>query len=424
MPHLKIPRRGTLAAAIVLIGLLGFLAPACAIDFTGRIDTRYQLQAGDNAIDNDIYNYHSLVVSFSQNFSFSWYGGVIASLNDRVNTLSTGGAEASDNALRNLQDVGNPGQYINYTIYSAYLKYDSGVFGAVLGRCNPADYNLTRFDGLMIWVAPVPWLRLEAFGGMPWHYAYVTDPARSFENWEALFQSWPDCELAAGGADFRFLDDALKVSLKYLYLREFTNSNGLISPSLPTYLSEDSLTKAFLSISPWPWLSAGAAASVLDVTPLSVRAWVSGDIEPLHLSYAADFETQFIDVTAISDRLTEFSSLLTASNPYLDASVDLTENLAEFFPRGGVLSDVEVELGYEHRQPFSPADVSMSQPPVRPVPCHHPSSRCAGGLDAAGVLFAPPHLGVENTLHVVGGELGRKWSSLDVRLGSSFNASL
>jgi hypothetical protein len=32
--------------------------------------------------------------------------------------------------------------------------------------------------------------------------------------------------------------------------------------------------------------------------------------------------------------------------------------------------------------------------------------------------------GIENTLHVVGGEIGRKWSFLDVRLGSSFNASL
>jgi hypothetical protein len=32
--------------------------------------------------------------------------------------------------------------------------------------------------------------------------------------------------------------------------------------------------------------------------------------------------------------------------------------------------------------------------------------------------------GVQNTLHVVGGEIGKKWSSFDVRLGSSFNASL
>ena len=31
---------------------------ATAFDYTGRIDTRYKLQIGDNATDNDIYQYH------------------------------------------------------------------------------------------------------------------------------------------------------------------------------------------------------------------------------------------------------------------------------------------------------------------------------------------------------------------------------
>ena len=31
---------------------------------------------------------------------------------------------------------------------------------------------------------------------------------------------------------------------------------------------------------------------------------------------------------------------------------------------------------------------------------------------------------IQNTLTVVGGEIGKKWGVLDVRLGSSFNASL
>ena len=88
----RIPLRGTVAVVIVLLAFLGFLAPAGALDFTGRIDTRYLLQAGDNAFGNDIYNYHSLELSFFKDFTFSWYGGVIASLNDRVNTFSTGTA--------------------------------------------------------------------------------------------------------------------------------------------------------------------------------------------------------------------------------------------------------------------------------------------------------------------------------------------
>ena len=162
-------------------------------------------------------------------------------------------------------------------------------------------------------------------------------------------------------------------------------------------------------MAPWPWLNLGMAASILGVTPLDVQAWVSGNIEPIHLSYSVDFQTQLIDVSALSDRLTEFAAILTASAPYLAASVDLTENLAGFFPRGGFLSDVELELGYEHRQPVSTADQSMFNP-------QYDQFRVTTLLGAQGgwTLQAFYSLlltsGIENTLHVVGGEIGRKWS--------------
>jgi hypothetical protein len=406
------------AAAVVLLGLLGFLVPAAALDFTGRIDTRYQLQAGDNAFGNDLYNYHSLQLTFFKGFTFSWCGGVIASLSPTVNTLAADGTEASDNALRTLQDAGNAGQYLNYTIYSAYLKYDAGVFGATLGRCAPADYPVNQFDGLMIWAAPLEWLRLEALGGMPWHYAYVASPT------VFLPQYWEAGEIAVGGgADLRFFDEALAFSVKYLFLREVTNSSGAISTYPATYLSDDSLTKARLSFAPWPWLHAGAAASVLGLSPLSARAWVSGDIEPIHLSYSGDFETQFIDVASISGRITEFAALLSAGSPYWDASAALTENFAGFFPSGGFLSDVELELSYEHRAPVSPADLSMFNP-------QYDQFRVATLLGARGGWTLQAFYaflltsGIQNTLNVVGGEIGKKWSAFDVRIGSSFNASM
>jgi hypothetical protein len=412
-----IPCRGPVAAAVVLLGLLGILAPAGALDFTGRIDTRYLFQTGDNAFDNDIYNYHSLELTFFKNFTFSWYGGVIASLSPRVNTISADGTETTDNALRTLQDAGNPGQYINYTIYSAYLKYDAGAFGAILGRSTPADYDLTQFDGIIVWAAPFQWLRLEALGGLPWHYAYVANPG-------IVSQYWTAGEMAAGGgADLRFFDESLKFSLKYLFLREVANSSGLINtPS--TYLSADSLTKGSVSFAGWPWLNAGAAASVLDASPLSARAWVSGNVELINLSYSADCEMQFLGVSSISDRLTEFAAILTASDPYVDVSMDLTENFAGFgfFPREGFLSDVELELTYEHRQPLSPADQSMFNP-------QYDQFRVATLLGAKGGWTLQAFYsflltsGIQNTLHVVGGEIGKKWSFLDVRLGSSFNAS-
>ena len=410
------PHRAAVAAVIILLGLFGIVVPAGALDFTGRIDTRYVLQTGDYALDNDIYNYHSLELTFFKNFTFSWYGGLIASLSPRVNTISADGIEISDNALRTLQDAGNPGQYINYTMYSAFLKYDAGTFGAMLGRYAPADYDFTQFDGLMIWAAPFQWLRVEALGGMPWHHAYIADPGKVTQYWTA------GEVMAGGGADVRFFDESLKFSLKYLYLQEVTDTSGLLNTT-STYLSGDSLTKASVSYAPWPWLSAGAAASVLDVSPLSARVWVSGDIEPINLSYSADCAVQFIGVSSVSDRLTEFAAILTAGNPYVEASVDLTENLTGFFPRGGFLSDVVLELIYEHRQPVSAADLSMFNP-------QYDQFRVATLLGATGGWTLQAFYsflltsGTQNTLHVVGGEIGKKWSVLDVRLGSSFNASL
>lgn len=410
------PPRGAMAAALVLLGLLGVVAPAGALDFTGRIDTRYTLQAGDYAFENDIYNYHSLDLAFSRNFTFSWYGGVIASLSPRVNTISADGSEISDNALRTLQDAGNPGQYVNYTLYSAYLKYDARVFGAMLGRFAPADYDFTRFDGLIIWAAPFQWLRLEALGGMPWHYAYVSNPG-------VVSQYWTAGEMAAGGgADLRFFDESLRLSLKYLYLQEAADTSGLIN-SASTYISADSLAKGSVSYMGVPWLNAGAAFSMLDVSPLSARAWATGSIEPINLSYSADCQVQFVGVSALSDRLTEFAAILTAGDPYVDASVELTEDFAGFFPRGGFLSDIELELSYEHRQPVSAADLSMFNP-------QYDQLRVAALLGAQGGWTAQVFYallltsGIENTLHIVGGEIGKKWSVLDIRLGSSFNASL
>jgi hypothetical protein len=229
--------------------------------------------------------------------------------------------------------------------------------------------------------------------------------------------------VAGGGVDLRFFDDALKLGVKYLFLRETTRADGLISSSPDTYLSSDSLAKGSLSFAPWPWLNAGAGGSLLGLSPLSVRAWVSGIVEPVSLSYSAGWTMQLLDVSQISGRITEFSSLLTASHPYLDLSATVTENLAAFFPRGGFLSDAELELGYEHRQPVNPADLAMFNPQYDQFRVGVLVGATGGWSLSAFYAFLLTS-GVQNTLHVVGGELGKKWSFLDIRLGSSFNASL
>ena len=83
---------------------------------------------------------------------------------------------------------------------------------------------------------------------------------------------------------------------------------------------------------------------------------------------------------------------------------------------------MELELSYEHRQPVSSSDLSMFNP-------QYDQFRVATLLGAKGgwtlqVFYSLLLTSrIENTLNVVGGEIGKKWSSFDVRLGSSFNAS-
>jgi hypothetical protein len=74
--------------------------------------------------------------------TFLSYGRMTASLNPTLKTLSANGIDSSDNSLRTLQEAGNPGAIRNYTIYSAYLHYDTGATGAILVCCTPTDYEL------------------------------------------------------------------------------------------------------------------------------------------------------------------------------------------------------------------------------------------------------------------------------------------
>ncbi len=132
---------------------------------------------------------------------------------------------------------------------------------------------------------------------------------------------------------------------------------------------------------------------------------------------------QFIDVSSVSDRLTEFAAILTAGHPYVDVSADLTENLAGFVPKGGLLTDAELELTYEHRQPLFAADLGMFNPQYDQFRVATLLAEKEGWLLQVFYSYLLTS-GIENTLNVVGGEVGMKRNAFDVRFGSSFNASL
>ncbi len=399
----------------VLLLLLAVLAPwpSSAVDLQARVETRYELQAGDGALDNDVFLYHFLELPFLKRFTFGWNGGLHKDLDGKTDSAPGVTPEATDIALRGLPDAVDPSQTLEYRIYSAYLKFELERFGALVGRYNPRDYEFAQFDGLLLWATPIDRLRLEAFAGKPWHYGYLSD----------FGTYWAAGELAAGaGADLSLLGDRLKLALRYQYLRELTHREALIGEPVDTYLSNDHLTKLRVSLAPLPWLAAGLSGKFLGLQPEFLEFWASGYIERIRASYTLGLATQFIDIDQLSDRLTLYSSLLGSSHPYLSASAGVSEDFSDLLNLKGLFTGLELELNYEHRQPLVQADRSMFNP-------QYDQAR-------VGLLVAVKgdwsllvdytfvvSTGLENDLHAVGGELAKKWENIDVRLGSSFYAN-
>ncbi len=400
----------------VLLLLLAVLTPwaAGALDLEARVETRYQLQAGDGALDNDVFLYHFLKMPFLKRFTFGWIGGLHKDLDGKTDSAPGVTPEVTDIALRGLPDAVDPSQTLEYRIYSAYVRFDLERFGALVGRYNPRDYEFTQFDGLLLWATPLDRLRLEAFAGKPWHYGYISD----------FGSYWGAGELVAGlGGELSLLSDRLRLALRYQYLRELTHRESLIGEPVDTYLSNDHLTRLRATLVPLPWLEAGVSAKFLGLRPEVLEFWASGYIEPLMVSYTLGFATQFIDIDELSDRLTLYSSLLGASHPYLSASAGVSRDFSDLLGlKGSFFQALELELNYEHRQPLALADRSMFNP-------QYDQARVGLLVAVKGdwSLLVDYNFvvstGLENDLHAVGGELAKKWGQVDVRLGSSFYAN-
>ncbi len=402
---------------IITVGLLllaaasGLPRPALAQELQARVETRYQLQAGDGALDNDVFQYHSLELPFLKSFTFAWSGGLRQDLDGRTDGTPT--AEATDLALRGLPDAANSDQSLEYRIYSAFLRFDAGRFGALVGRYHPQDYELSQFDGLLLWASPFAWLRLETFGGKPWHYGYLAD----FDAY------WAAGELVVGaGADVSLRGDSLRLALRYQYLQELTWANALIGEVADPYLASDHLSKLRVTWTAAPWLETGGLISFLDLGWRSLELWASGSVEPLAATYSLACAMQFIDIADLSDRFTLYSALLGASHPYVSFSAALARDFSDLLNLGGFFTALQLELGYEHRQPLAAEDRSMFNP-------QYDQFRVGTLLAARGdwSLLVDYYFllsaGLENNLHVVGGELAKKWERIMIQAGSSFYAS-
>ena len=66
-----------------------------------------------------------------------------------------------------------------------------------------------------------------------------------------------------------------------------------------------------------------------------MHAWAGGYFERFLVTYYADYYMQLTGISDLGDRVTQFSTFLTASNPYLRFSVDLSKSFADVFNLSG-----------------------------------------------------------------------------------------
>jgi hypothetical protein len=387
---------------------------AAAFEYRGRIDTRYRLQIGDNATDNDIYQYHFFNLLPSAKWSINWYGQIRKDLDGYTDEVTADGEEKTDVAFRGLPDAVNRDQEWEYRIYKAYVEYRADNFGGLIGRNSLYDYEYSQFDGIMLWGKPAHWLKLEGFGGKPWHYYNYINNSQFY---------WIDGEITFGaGADFLLYDQRLNIYLRYLYLKELTQRTTLINEPENTYLSDDHVGKLRIDYFHEYWLRAGFGTSVLNTDVRDIYIKASGIFEKILLSYYFEYYTQFMDIDELGDSITRFSALLTASNPYLRVTVDLSQSFADILKLRGALDDLILEFIYEHRQPLDNADESQFNP-------HYDMFNIGTILSFRRDWYLQIFFeyikttGTTNDIQTVGGEISKKWEKVKMQLGTSFYAS-
>jgi hypothetical protein len=406
-------RRRSLALAGAL-ALVVAIPGVAALDVKGRTDTGYSLSTGDSALVNRVYNTHTLDLGLAPGMSVSLYGGLSSAF---------GPGPGAGNILRNLNDAynGNAATWVDYNLYAASFQYSSSLFGLSVGRRDSLLTELSAYDGLNVWVAPLPWLRVEAFGGIPWQDPSLLRLATSLSN-----------EISKGaleaGAKVRvsLLGDTLSVSGEWTYLSQLNETTALIGGS--TSLDTDQVARFSASYSPAEWLSAGASGSLVNWLPLDASAWAAGYVQGLHLSYGLNANVQALDIGALGEQFSSFSDLLGAAQPFIALSGDLSEEISGFLPANPILKSASIDLGFGHRQPLDTGKASKFNPSWNEFRAG-PSLAFAGGFsvsgyysllltDATGQTATPA-----NTINGFGGELREKLGALDLRLGTSFSAN-
>jgi len=398
--------RFALAAALGLV----VAAPGLfALDLSGRTDTGYRLDYADSATVNRAWNTHSLDLGILPGLDFSMYGG----LEGTFGTASTSGT-----VLMSLPDAqnGDSVNWVDYDLYTASLTYSMPTFGLSFGRLDNQPGAMASFDGLSAWVAPLSWLRVDLFGGVPWSDASLV----RFATNEGNLVSAGNLE---GGATLSATLPGSNLSLSggYAYLAQTTPVDGTIAAS--SSLITDQVVRASATWSPLSYVSAGVNGTLVDYAPVDASLWLGGVLDAAHLSYNANGDVQFVGASSFGASLSNFAAILGAANSYLSASVDLSEDLGAFFlPQGGPVTYFDLDAGYDHRQTLSSTQVE-NDPSYEQFRVG-PALGFAFGLGLYGYYnYLSPTGGFEESINAFGGEISEKVAAFEFRLGTSFSAN-
>ena len=395
-------------AKMALVAALGFAIAApglFALDLSGRTDTGYRLDYGDNAMINRAWNTHSLELGIMPGLKFSMYGGLLGAF---------GANPAAGTDLINLPAAqnGNAATWVDYDLYTASLAYFDTSYGVSVGRLNNQPGAMASFDGVAAWVAPNSWLRVDMFGGLPWSDASLLRASSAF--------SGSNLE---GGATLSatLMQGNLGLSGGYVYLAQTTPSLGTIGASSSNVTNQ--VVRASASYSASSALSAGASATLVNFAPVDAAIWAGGMVDAVRLSYSVNGDVQFVGASSFGSSLSNFAAILGAADSYLSGSIDLSDDIGSFFlPKNGVVTSLSLDAGFDHRQPLS-GKATETDPGYEQFRVG-PAMGLAFGLGLSGYYNALiPAADFDTAINSFGGEISEKVDAFDFRLGTSFSAN-
>lgn len=405
---------GALAAMIVFALVAQGVA---ALDFSGRVDSGYRLDYDDPVAINRVFSYQNFDMGLGEGLSLTFNGGLLSAIGSNSSAgISIRGLDDARNDAD--ADKDNLGTWVDYQLFGMKVAYQSDLVGVQVGRLSDWSGAASAFDGAGATLSPLSFLRIRAFGGMPYSDGSVIRAIRSYPS------KIGNGELEAGATfGLSLLDDKLALSAGYLYLAQSTDVDALIGSA--SNVVKNQTLRGSMSFAPATWLSTSLNATMIDFKPTYASFNANGLVDPLHLRYNLGGTVQLLAAAALGNSFNSFAAILGSANPYFSGSASVSEELGGFIPTGGLLKSVALDASVGRRQPLVASDVAQANPTITEFRAG-PSLAFGFGLSANGYysyVLSDSGSAKPETINAFGGELRYRKTPLDIRAGTAFTAN-